>query len=74
MSVQDLELRLMSSRAAVAGFKKCSWVHIDKSIYDFVHHADSVRCSHGLQVLKLELCDQCRDTRGRVEVVNNAAS
>ena len=28
-----LELSLMSSRAAV---------HIDKSVYDFVHHADSV--------------------------------
>ena len=36
---QDLELH---SRAAVAEFKMCSRVHIDKSIYDFVHHADSV--------------------------------
>ena len=32
----------MSSRAAVAAFMKCSRVHIDKSVYDFVHHADSV--------------------------------
>ena len=32
----------MSSRAVVAGSKKCSRVHIDKFVYDFVHHADSV--------------------------------
>ena len=32
----------MSSRAEVAGFKKCSRVHTEKSAYDFVHHADSV--------------------------------
>ena len=32
----------MSSRAVFAGFKKCIRVHIDKSVYDFVHHADSV--------------------------------
>ena len=38
----DFELRLMSSRAAVAGFKKCSRVHIDKYVYDVVHHVDSV--------------------------------
>ena len=31
----------MSSRAAVTGFKKCSRFPIDKSVYDFVHHADS---------------------------------
>ena len=37
--MEDLELSLMSSR--VVGFKKCSMVHIDKSVYDFVHHADS---------------------------------
>ena len=35
----DLELHLISSTAAVAGFKKCSKVLIDKSVYDFVHHA-----------------------------------
>ena len=40
--MRALELRLMSSRAAVAGFKKCSRVHIDKPVYNFVHHADSV--------------------------------
>ena len=38
----DLELRLMSSRVAAAGFKKCSRVHIDTSVYDFIHHDDSV--------------------------------
>ena len=32
----------MSYRAAVAGFKKCSRVHIDKSVYDVIHYADSV--------------------------------
>ena len=32
----------MSSRSAVAGFKKRSRVHIDKSVYDFIHHVDSV--------------------------------
>ena len=32
----------MSSTAAVAGFKKCCRVHIDKSVYDSVHRADSV--------------------------------
>ena len=55
----------MSSKAAVAGFKKCSRVHNDKSVYDFVHHADSIGCSPGLQVLKLEMCKQRRGTRGR---------
>ena len=35
----------MSSRAVVAGFKKCSGVHIDKSVYDFVHHADRLTFS-----------------------------
>ena len=64
----------MSSRAVVAGFKKCSRVHIDKSFYDFVHHTDFVWCSPGLQVLKSELCNQCRGTRGRAEVVKDAAS
>ena len=33
----DLEVSLMSSRAAVAGLKKCSRVHIDNSVHDFVH-------------------------------------
>ena len=37
----DLELRVMSYSAAVAGFKKCCRVPIDKSIYDVVQHADS---------------------------------
>ena len=32
---------MSSRRAAVAGFKKCSRVHIDKSVYDFAHRADS---------------------------------
>ena len=63
----------MSSRAEVAVFKKCSRFHIDKSVYDFVHHVDSVRCSPGLKVLKLELCNQCRGTRRRAEVVKDAA-
>ena len=36
-----VELRLISSRAAVAGFKKCSMVYIDKSVYDCVPHVDS---------------------------------
>ena len=40
--MRDLELCLTSSRAAVAGFKKCSRIHIIKSVYNFVHHADSV--------------------------------
>ena len=31
----------MSARAVIAGFKKCSRVHINKSVYDVVHHADS---------------------------------
>ena len=35
----------MSSRAAVAGSKKCSRVHIDKSVYDFVNHADCLMFS-----------------------------
>ena len=33
----------MSPRAEVTGFKKCSRDHIDKSVYDFVHHVDSDR-------------------------------
>ena len=52
-----LELSFMSSRAAIAGCKKCSRIHIDKSVYvimivytmlilsdvyDCVHNADSV--------------------------------
>ena len=32
----------MSSSAAVAGFKTCSRVHFDKSVYDVVHQVDSV--------------------------------
>ena len=36
----------MSSRAAVAGFKKCNGVHINKSVYDFVYHVDSVWQKH----------------------------
>ena len=46
----------MSSRAVVAGFKKCSRVHIDKSVYDYVHHTDSVWCSPaGSQVKAVQL-------------------
>ena len=53
----DLKLHLMSSRAAVAGFKKCSRVHIDKSVYDFVHHVDSDvrRCATNAEALEVQL-------------------
>ena len=53
---EDFELRMLSTRAAVAGFKRCSRDHTDKSVYDLVHHADSVGCSPALQILRLELC------------------
>ena len=60
----DFDVSLMSSNDVVAGFKKCSRVY----------HVYSVWCSPGLQILMLELCNQCRGTRGRAEVVKDDAS
>ena len=50
--VGDLQLVFVPLEAAVSGIEQtCSRVHTDKTVHDFVHHADFVCCLPGLQVL-----------------------
>ena len=63
-----------------APFSCCFWAPIDlqqrlhdKSVPDFVHHADRVWHSPGLQVFQLELSHLGRGTWGGAEVIKDAA-